>query len=135
VQASFALNVAPVIPGLTDAEIPAILAAAADAGATFAGTVVLRLPHAVEEVFRAWLETLDPARARRVLARVREVRGGRLNDADFGRRMRGTGTYAEQIRSLYHLALRRHGLERRPTLSSDAFRVPGRTRQPRLFED
>ena len=128
------VNVAPVIPGLTDAEIPTILAAAADAGAAFAGTVMLRLPHAVEEVFRSWLATLDPARARRVLARVREVRGGRLNDADFGRRMRGTGTYAEQIRSLYELALRRHGLERRPALSSDAFRVPGRARQPHLFE-
>ncbi len=129
------VNVAPVIPGLTDAEIPTILAAAADAGAAFAGTVMLRLPHAVEEVFRSWLATLDPARASRVLARVREVRGGRLNDADFGRRMRGTGTYADQIRSLYELALRRHGLERRPALSSDAFRVPGRARQPRLFED
>jgi DNA repair photolyase len=128
------VNVAPVIPGLTDAEIPAILGAAADAGASFAGTVVLRLPHAVEEVFLGWLETLDPARARRVLARVREIRGGRLNDPAFGSRMRGTGTYAEQIRSLYRLAARRHGLERRPSLSSDAFRVPGRVDQPRLFE-
>jgi DNA repair photolyase len=128
------VNVAPVIPGLTDAEIPAILEAAGDAGATFAGTVVLRLPHAVEEVFRSWLETLDPARARRVLARVREIRGGRLNDGGFGSRMRGTGTYAEQIRSLYDLALRRHGLARRPTLSSEAFRVPGRVQQPHLFE-
>mgnify|MGYP000294844561 CR=1 FL=1 len=131
---SVGVNVAPVIPGLTDAEIPAILEAAADAGARFAGTVVLRLPYAVEEVFRSWLETLDPARARRVLARVRELRGGRLNDAEFGSRMRGTGTYADQIRSLYRLAVRRHGLEQRPTLSGEAFRVPGRSVQPRLFD-
>jgi DNA repair photolyase len=127
------VHVAPVIPGLTDGEIPAIVEAAAAAGASFAGTVLMRLPHAVEEVFRSWLETREPARARRILARIREVRGGRLNDPGFGSRMRGEGTYAEQIRGLYDLALRRHGLDRRPTLSSEAFRVPGRVEQPGLF--
>ena len=127
------VNVAPVIPGLTDGELPAIVEAAAAAGASFAGTVLLRLPHAVEDVFTSWLETRDPARARRILARIREVRGGRLNDPEFGSRMRGAGTYAEQIRALYDLAVRRHGLDRRPVLSGEAFRVPGRVEQPHLF--
>jgi DNA repair photolyase len=127
------VNVAPVIPGLTDPEIPAIIQAAADAGASFAGTIVMRLPHAVEDVFTSWLETREPARARRILARIREVRGGRMNDPDFGSRMRGQGTYAEQIRALYDLAVRTHGLDRRPTLSAASFRVPGRTEQPGLF--
>jgi DNA repair photolyase len=127
------VNVAPVIPGLTDPEIPAILQAAAEAGASFAGTIVMRLPHAVEDVFTSWLETREPARARRILARIREVRGGRMNDPGFGSRMRGQGTYAEQIRALYDLAVRKHGLDRRPALSAASFRVPGRTEQPGLF--
>jgi DNA repair photolyase len=127
------VNVAPVIPGLTDPEIPAILQAAAEAGASFAGTIVMRLPHAVEDVFTSWLETREPARARRILARIREVRGGRMNDPDFGSRMRGLGTYAEQIRALYDLAVRKHDLDRRPALSAASFRVPGRSEQPGLF--
>jgi len=127
------VNVAPVIPGLTDPEIPSILEAAAQAGASFAGTIMMRLPHAVEEVFASWLETREPARARRILARVREVRGGRMNDGAFGSRMTGEGTYAEQVRALFRLACRRHGLEARPALSAAAFRVPGRVEQARLF--
>ncbi len=125
--------VAPVIPGLTDAETPAILEAAAEAGATFASTVLLRLPRAVEPVFVDWLGTRDPARVRRVIARVREARGGAMNDATFGRRMRGSGAYAEQHRALFRLTRRRLALGSPPTLSGDAFRVPGRARQPRLF--
>ena len=125
--------VAPVIPGLTDAETPAILEAAADAGASFASTVLLRLPLAVEPVFVDWLGTRDPARARRVIARVREARDGEMNDATFGRRMRGGGAYVEQHRSLFRLTRRRLGLGSPPSLSGQAFRVPGRAEQPRLF--
>ena len=129
------VNVAPVVPGLTDAEMPAILAAAAEAGATFAGTTLLRLPHAVEDVFVSWLETRDPARARRIMARIREVRGGRTNDAAFGSRMRGSGEYAAQLRQLFELSCRRYGLDRRrPTLKAADFRVPGRPTQPTLFD-
>lgn len=128
------VNVAPVIPGLTDPEVPSILAAAAEAGASFAGTTLVRLPHAVEDVFASWLETRDPARARRIMARIREVRGGRTNDPAFGTRMRGTGVYAEQLRQLFALSCRRHGLDGgRPTLSAASFRVPGRSTQPSLF--
>jgi DNA repair photolyase len=117
--------VAPVIPGLNDAEIPAIVAAAADAGATRAHLVMLRLPHAVAPLFEDWLDRHAPERKQRVLNRVREMRGGRLNEPRFHSRMRGSGKYAEQIHDLFALACRRAGLttERAP-LSTAAFRRP-----------
>jgi DNA repair photolyase len=118
--------VGPVIPGLTDHEIPAILAAAAGAGAGFASWILLRLPHGVAGLFEAWLERHAPGRKSRVLHRIQEVRGGRLNDPRFGSRMRGEGLYAGQIASLFEVAARRAGLARRgPALSTRAFRRPG----------
>jgi DNA repair photolyase len=117
---------APIVPGLTDHEIPKLLEAAAEAGASFAGYTVLRLPHAVKDLFGNWLETHFPGKKDRVLSRVREVRGGKLNDARFGSRMRGEGVFAEQIRSLFRVARRRAGLDRAvPELSITAFRRPG----------
>jgi DNA repair photolyase len=117
---------APVIPGLNDAEIPAILAAAAEAGAREAGWVMLRLPHGVKELFAAWLDRHAPERKARVMARVGEVGGGSLYDSRFHTRQRGTGVYAEQIRSLFELSKRRAGLASRGTaLSTAAFRRPG----------
>ncbi len=120
-----AVNVAPVIPGLTEHEIPAILAAAAEAGASAAGIVLLRLPGAVSPLFLEWLRTHLPDRAERVLARLRDAHGGRLYDATVGHRMRGSGVHAEQIQNLFALAARRTGLRRRSLdLSSAAFRRP-----------
>jgi DNA repair photolyase len=117
--------VAPVIPGLTDHEIPALLEAAASAGARFASHVMLRLPHGVKEIFAGWLERHVPLRREHVLARVREMRGGALDDARFHARMRGTGTYAAQIHALFDLTCRRVGLAgERPALSTAAFRRP-----------
>lgn len=117
---------APVIPGLTEHEIPAILEAAARAGATRAGIVMLRLPHGLAHLFERWLERHEPLRRERVLARIREVRGGALNDPRFGSRMRGSGLYAEQIHALFELGCRRAGLSRERTrLSTAAFRRPG----------
>ena len=119
------VNVAPVVPGLTDHELPAILKAAAEAGATFAGHVVLRLPHAVKDLFEAWLARHFPDRREKVLHRIREVRGGGLNDPSFGSRMEGRGAYAEQIHSLFRLGCRKAGLAVDvPGLSTAAFRVP-----------
>lgn len=127
--------VAPVIPGLTDHEIPEILAAAADAGARFASFIPLRLPGAVAPLFEDWLEERFPDRKKRVLNRVRDMRGGRLNDARFGSRMRGEGPYAEQIRALFDTSRRRLGLEHPgPKLSSAAFRRPS-GHQLDLFPD
>ncbi|HLS58403.1 MAG TPA: PA0069 family radical SAM protein, partial [Paracoccaceae bacterium] len=88
---------APVVPGLTDHEIEAILAAARDAGATAATQIVLRLPREVAELWREWLETRFPDRAGKVMRRVREIHGGRDYDAAWGRRMRGEGVHAELI--------------------------------------
>lgn len=127
--------VAPVIPGLTDHELPSILEAASEAGATTASYIMLRLPHGVKELFSDWLERSYPDRKEKVLGRIREIRSGRLNDPDFGSRMRGEGPYAEQIRSLFEIARRRHGLDRRgDPLSTEAFRRPAPGGQRDLFE-
>ncbi len=118
--------VGPVIPGLTDHELPAILAAAADAEAGFASHIVLRLPHGVAALFEAWLERQFPDRKAKVLNRIRAVRGGRTNDPRFGSRMRGEGPWAEQIHALFELGRRRAGLAAGgPPLSTPAFRRPG----------
>ena len=117
--------VAPVIPGLTDHEIPAVIAAARRAGATHAGYVTLRLPLTVAPLFSAWLEEHRPNQARKVLQRVRDLRGGALNEASFGRRMRGAGPFAELIEQLFAGACRRHGLNHeRLALRTDRFRRP-----------
>jgi DNA repair photolyase len=126
--------VAPVIPGLTDHEMPAILRAAADAGAVSAGTTMLRLPYAVKEVFEAWLSEHVPDRRKKVLSRVRSVRGGRLNDPRFGSRMEGEGPFAEQVRDLFQIARTKAGIpEHGPRLSTASFRRPGPRQMP-LFE-
>ena len=118
--------VAPVIPGLTDHEMPAILAAAAEAGAKRAGYIVMRLPHAVKDVFIQWLDDHAPTKKARVLDRVREIRGGKLNVSEWGERLRGEGVFAEQLRDLFRVATRRAGLnQERFALSTAAFRRPG----------
>jgi DNA repair photolyase len=127
--------VAPLIPGLNDHEMPAILDAAARAGARFAGFTVLRLPFAVKDLFVAWLERHFPERKEKVLARVRAVRGGKLSESRFHARMRGEGPYAEQLRALFHAAARRAGLATRPpALSTAAFRRPAAGPQLALFD-
>ena len=126
--------VGPVIPGLTDHELPSILEAAADAGASTASYILLRLPHGVKEIFTAWLEAHYPDRKDRVLGRVRDVRGGTLNDPRYRSRMRGEGPYAEHIRAMFEVARRRHGLDRTgPALSAAAFRRPAPGGQGDLF--
>lgn len=120
--------VAPVIPGLTDHELPGILAAAAEAGATRAGFVTLRLPHAVKDVFLQWLDDHEPGKKARVVTRLRELHGGKLYNATFGDRMRGQGIFAEQIRQMFEVTTRRLGLNHHhPPLSTAHFRRPGGT--------
>ena len=104
--------VAPVIPGLNDKDIPRILEQAAEAGATRAGYVALRLPGHVEDVFISRIKEAMPLRAKRILTRLRDIRGGKLSDARFGHRMRGTGAYWESIRSLFDVSRNRLGFER-----------------------
>ena len=126
--------VAPIVPGLTDHETPAILDAARSAGASFAGFVVLRLPHAVKEIFAEWLARHHPERRAKVLNRVCAVRGGRLYDARFGARQRGKGPFADQIAQLFESSRRRAGIAARgPALSSAGFRRPTASPQLALF--
>jgi DNA repair photolyase len=118
---------APMIPGLTDAEAPAIALAAASAGATFSGYVALRLPFAVKELFEQWLTQHYPEKKDKVLNRVREIRGGKLNDPNFKSRMRGEGKFAEQMAALFQLARKKSGIkERWPKLTTEHFRRPGK---------
>jgi DNA repair photolyase len=117
---------APIIPGLNDEEIPALLRAAAEAGARFASYVILRLPLTVRPLFEEWLERCVPERKEKVLNRIRAIRDGKLNSAQFGDRMRGHGLFADQIRQLFKVSARKAGLsERGPELSTAAFRRPG----------
>lgn len=118
--------VAPVIPGLTDHEMPAILKAVREAGGFQAGYVPLRLPYVLDDLFINWLEEHFPDRKDKVLNRIKEIRGGKLNSSEFGSRMRGEGIYADQLRSMFHLYTKKENLnQRRISLSVDHFRRPG----------
>jgi len=130
-----AVMVAPVIPGLTDAEIERILETVRDAGATEAGYVLLRLPLEIKELFREWLATELPDRANRVIHLMQSMHGGRDYDSEFGVRQRGRGPYAEQIAQRFRLAAKRLGLNRqRHALRTDLFRAPVLAgQQMRLF--
>jgi DNA repair photolyase len=117
--------VAPVIPALTDPDIEKVLGAAREAGADTAGTVFLRLPLEVRDLFVEWLEAHYPQRAAHVMSLVRQARGGRDNDSAFGRRMAGEGAFADMIRQRFALACRRLGFRGQvPPLSLDCFRPP-----------
>ncbi len=102
--------IGPVIPGLNDEEIPKILQAAQDAGAKGAGYNVVRLPFAVRPIFEEWLHKNVPLEAKKIMSRILMVREGRMNDPEFGSRMRGTGGYAEYIRDLFRKTCKRLGL-------------------------
>ena len=124
--------VAPIIPGINEQEIPGVLKAASDAGATRAGYVALRLPLTVEPVFLAWLEQHFPDRKEKVIQRIRSMRDGKMNSANFGERMIGKGVWGEQARQLMTTFCKRYGLEcgvsygkptERPKLRCDLFRV------------
>jgi DNA repair photolyase len=125
--------VAPVVPAVTDHEMLSIVKAAAEAGATFAGYVVMRLPFAVKDLFEQWLVNHFPDRKEKVLNRIRSLRDGKLNDANFGSRMEGQGIFAEQIARTFTVACGKAGMaERGPSLSAESFRRP-ETNQLRLF--
>jgi DNA repair photolyase len=118
---------APVVPGLTDHEIERLLQAAQAAGASEAGYILMRLPHEVKDLFRDWLAREKPDRAARVMALVRDTRGGRDNDPEFGSRMVGSGPYAWQVGRRFQLACERLGLNRdRFRLNDTLFRTPPR---------
>jgi len=118
--------VAPIIPMVTDKYLEKILEGAAHAGAPAAGYTIVRLPYELKHLFREWLALHVPERAEHVMSLIRQMRGGRDNDANFGSRMRGEGEFAELIRQRFQLACRKHGIDRgRPVrLDTSLFRVP-----------
>lgn len=117
--------ICPVIPGLTDHEMPDILQAAAEAGAKFAGYNIVKLPYANRELFEQWLAENFPMRHDKVLSKIKQMRDGKLYDPDFGKRATGSGPLAEQIGTLFRIAKRKAGIpERGPGLSTSAFRRP-----------
>lgn len=126
--------VAPIIPGLTDHESPAILEAARAAGAAYAGWSLLRLPHGVADLFTTWIEQHFPERKERILGRIRDSRDGKLTDPRFGSRMRGEGPWAAMLKQVFDVQCARLGFARRgPTLNTAAFRPPG-PRQQTMWE-
>jgi len=117
---------APIIPGLNDHEIVNIIGESVAAGAKFAGCIPVRLPFGVKDIFEKWLVDHFPAKKDKVLNKIRAIRGGKLNDPDFGSRMRGEGIFAEQINQMFHVACRKAGLKDEPRkLTTDHFRRPG----------
>jgi DNA repair photolyase len=117
--------VAPIIPGLNDHEVPAILQAVRDAGGRFAGYTILRLPLAVADIFSSWLEQHFPERKDKVLNRLRSMRGGKLNEPRFGKRMRGHGIWSKLFHDVFALHRERLGFSSQPALSTAYFRRPG----------
>jgi DNA repair photolyase len=128
--------VAPVVPGITDDEMGDILKAARDAGARWAGYILLRLPHAVAPLFEDWLTHHFQGRREKVLNRIRATRGGGLYDSSYGCRMRGRGEFARQIGALFTAARRKAGYpqECHAELSAAAFRRPPPRGQLGLFQ-
>jgi DNA repair photolyase len=125
--------IAPVIPGLTDHEIPKIIEKAVDTGAQQAGYVMLRLPYGVADLFQNWLDRHFPYKKSKILNRIRSIRKGKLNSPEFNERMKGEGIFAEQVKSLFTVSCRKAGIERNKIrLSHTAFRRPGDT-QLKLF--
>jgi DNA repair photolyase len=123
------VNVAPIIPGLTDHEILSIVKAAAEAGAKFAGYTVVRLPYAVKDLFDQWLAAHVPGSKGKILNRIRSMRDGKLNNSNFSERMRGDGVFADQIRNAFNVACHKAGIANddnrdRFVLSTASFRRP-----------
>ncbi|MCW0197560.1 PA0069 family radical SAM protein [Sphingopyxis sp.] len=128
------VNISPIIPAITDHEIEAIMAAAAEAGAIRASYILMRLPYEVAPLFRAWLAAHYPDRADKVMHMVQDIRGGRDNDPGFFTRMKGQGIWPQLIRQRVRRAARARGMDRRfPPLRCDLFRPPERDGQMELF--
>ncbi len=119
--------IAPIIPGLNEQEVPALLKAAADAGAYGAGYTIVRTNGAVQEVFRSWLQHHYPNRAKKVIAQISAMHGQKMNDSEFGRRMKGEGAFAENIHRVFSVFKKRYFAGRsRPEIDRSLFRRPPR---------
>jgi DNA repair photolyase len=127
------VNVAPVIPGLNDVEIPAILSAAYEHGARWASHIIVRLPHSVKDLFIDWVRREFPDRAEKIFHRIKSVRDGHWSSTEFGKRMTGEGPHAEAIHSLFESRCRQLGMNQsRVDLSTEKF-IRSPSHQIRLF--
>ncbi|BBI98878.1 radical SAM protein [Ferrigenium kumadai] len=125
---------APVIPFLTDAELENILQAAHEHGARAAGYQLLRLPYELKDLFKDWLSVHYPLKAEHVMNRLREMRGGKENDSEFGSRFRGNGLFSDLLSKRFHMACERLGLNLEDTaLNTSHFKPPVRGGQMQLF--
>jgi len=128
------VNISPIIPAVTDHEIEAIAAAAGDHGASSISWIPIRLPHEVAPLFRSWLDVHFPDRAAKVMNLIRDMRGGKDNDAEFFSRMQGQGPWADLIRTRMNIAKKRHGLDSSKwNVRSDLFLPPNLDGQLSLF--
>ncbi len=116
---------APIIPALNDSEIPKLLEAAAKAGAQFAGHTILRLPYGVKDLFLKWLEDYFPERKQKIIHRLEDMRNGKINDPNFGSRMKGNGIFADEIHKLFSIVSKKVGLNGKSfSLSTASFQKP-----------
>ena len=128
------VNIAPIIPGLNDKEIPNILKKAAARGDVHAGKIMLRLPYAVKDLFLEWVGKEFPEKANKIINSIKEVRGGKLNSSEWGKRMTGEGERAETIHKLFHLSCRKYGLNnQRNELTTEKF-VRSASEQLEIFK-
>jgi len=117
------VNIAPIIPGLNDREIPNILKESTNRGATHAGKIILRLPYAVKDLFIEWVEREFPEKSKKIINSIKAIRGGKLNSAERVKRFTGEGKLAESIHKLFHISCEKYGLNaKRNYLSTDKFR-------------
>lgn len=128
------IMIGPVVPGLTDHEIPAILKAVSGAGARSANYTMVRLPYGVKDLFQTWAHENYPDRAERILNKIRSMRDGKLNDPEFGTRMRGVGVHADQIADMFSMYRKKYNLTRRINLSTGHFRRNAFDKQLSLFD-
>jgi DNA repair photolyase len=116
------VNIAPVIPGLTDEEIPAILKESSERGAVFAGHAMLRLPYSVKDLFLDWLKKEFPEKENKIINRIKEIRGGKLNSYEWGERLAGKGEFAEAVHSLFKMSCNKYHLnEKQVKLTTSLF--------------
>ncbi len=128
------VNLAPIIPGLNDKEIPEILKATSETGASFAGYIMLRLPYSVKDLFVEWLKREFPLRANKVISSIKSVRGGKLNSSEWGVRFKGEGELADTIKNLFKISCRKYGLNKRDfNLTRKLFKIPSNDNQLKLF--
>lgn len=120
------VNIAPIIPGLNDEEIPSILKTVSERGAEYAGLILLRLPYSLKDLFVKWLNEEFPQKTNKIINRIKDMRGGKLNNSDFGKRFSGEGEFAETLNNLFLISCKKYGLNKRDyRLSIENFRQKG----------